>query len=895
MFDPYTKWLRIDSAERPVDYFTLLGLDLEEKDPAVIKKAAERQLARIEPHEEGPNAKSATRLIREIEKARETLLSPVKRKAYLATLESDGADAEEVEEIEEPELIEEDDEEEEKKPAPRKDGKGKKKGSGKKKEKEPASSSMGLWLGIGGGAVVLLGGIGGLVYFLTQPKPQPPAPPSTNVAMQNPPVVPLPAPPPTPAPTPPPVPVVVPPIVPVVQAPKPAPKDPLKRPPVVKPRPPIVKLPVPDQASQDRADKAIKETYKADYAKAKNAEGHLALATKLLQPGRENRADPAAWFVILREARDAANRAGRPRLAIEAIKDMETYFQMDGQPFKLQALAQATEQADGAKLAIKAALGQVEPAIAADNYVAARQFIDSAEAAARKIKADEKQLAPIVARRTEVDAMAKAFEPVAAAQAKLKANPADPDANLVVGKHLCLFHGRWDEGLPILGKGGEVHPAPLARKDLTPPMDVKAQLDVAEGWWRFSEGEKGRIRRNVLERTLAWYETAAPNMVAQERGKIEERMLDIRKDTLPPFKRLIPGSFFARIDPQDRTLLLREGGGNMKTEEAIERGLEWLANHQDSSGKWATDGFHLAGKCNCLEPGQKFDVAGTAFGLLPFLGAGETHKQGKYRKTVLRGLVYLLQQQKPEGKFSDSAYENALATIAICEALGQTRDRTLLFAPAQKAVNFIAGAQHSEGSWGYSPGAKGDTSVSGWQFSALKAGLYAGLSVPGTAFTRTGLFLTQVAEPNGLGFGYNTPGAGRATTATGVVCREYLGWSPRHPGVTKAIEHMLRPENFVSKEKPSIYFLFYATQAMHHAGGEAWESWNPRARELLLDLQDKGEDERRSHQKGSWSPTGDEWAEQGGRLMFTSLALLTLQVYYYHVPLNDFTPAVLED
>jgi hypothetical protein len=39
------------------------------------------------------------------------------------------------------------------------------------------------------------------------------------------------------------------------------------------------------------------------------------------------------------------------------------------------------------------------------------------------------------------------------------------------------------------------------------------------------------------------------------------------------------------------------------------------------------------------------------------------------------------------------------------------------------------------------------------------------------------------------------------------------------------------------------------------------------------------------HKEGSWSPQGCEWGAQGGRLYSTSLALMTLEVYYRHLPL----------
>src|SRR5262249_38706825 len=105
--------------------------------------------------------------------------------------------------------------------------------------------------------------------------------------------------------------------------------------------------------------------------------------------------------------------------------------------------------------------------------------------------------------------------------------------------------------------------------------------------------------------------------------------------------------------------------------------------------------------------------------------------------------------------------------------------------------------------------------------------------------------------------------------------------------------NLAKQENFVTREAPAMYYLFYATHVMHHFGGKNWQTWNPKARDLLLELQDRGTDH--SHQKGSWFAPNDDHAKTGGRLMSTSLAILTLEVYYYSVPLNDYGPAVLLD
>jgi hypothetical protein len=897
MFDPYEKWLGISKKQRPVDYFQLLGLDPKENDASVIRAAAKQRINVLSRHKEGTHAQTCQRLLKEIQKAQITLLTPDKRKVYESELRRQSkAKTSPESDVEEVEPVEEEMNETERRSS--------NKGSMQKKSKfakksAPSYATPWIWIGLGVGGLAILFLVSGALafWFLHSKKSDDPAPAqSVAVAPQSEPVRSAPEPKPQKEPTPPPAP----PSAKKEPAPKPPPAPappPLSRPKVRKPRPQVAKLPVPDQAALDKAAQEIRDTYKDDYAK-KKPEEQLSLAAKLLQPGRENRGNPAAWFALLREAHDAAVRAERPRLAVESIQEMDKWFVIDGFAQKLQTLnAILSSGNEEAALAVaKSALFQAEEAVAVDRYDIALRLLDTTESAIRKAKLDkanlEKQLPALEDKRHEVQAFQQAYQKVASAQERLRQKPDEEGSNLIVGKHLCFFHGRWDEGLPILSKGGKDDDAARARQDLTPPADLKAQIAVGDAWWERAKSQSGLEKKSLQERAVAWYELAQPVAAESEKTRLMEQMEESMK-VQPHLTRLLPGSFYGR-STEDRILLLREGGGTMQSEEAVARGLLWLAQHQTTTGMWSNHDFHKIKKCNCTEPGQHFDVAGTAFGLLPFLGAGETPSRGRYAANVRKGLAYLLQQQKQEGKFSDNMYENALATLAMCEAYGITKDRRYLVS-AQAAVQFIIQAQHTEGSWGYSPGTKGDTSVTGWQFAALKAGHYAGLIVPPATFSRAGVFLNTVADPNGLGYGYSTPGAGRSTTAAGLLCRQYLGWWPSHPSFVKAMEPFLLPQNFVTKEKPSIYYLFYATQVMHHAGGEAWETWNPKLRDLLIEMQDQGKEAGKEHQKGSWSPRGDEYAAQGGRLMFTSLALLLLEVYYYNIPLHGFGSAVLQD
>jgi hypothetical protein len=349
----------------------------------------------------------------------------------------------------------------------------------------------------------------------------------------------------------------------------------------------------------------------------------------------------------------------------------------------------------------------------------------------------------------------------------------------------------------------------------------------------------------------------------------------------------IPGGFSGRTGSA-RSKLVSEGGGNAESEACVAAGLKWLVAHQAPDGHWSLEGYHQHGHCNCKGFGDPNDIAGTAFGLLPLLGAGETHKdpQAVYRQNVDRALKYLVSRQARDGNFGGLMYAHGLATIAICEAYGMTSDPALR-GPAQRAINFIRAAQHEGGGWRYNPRDAGDTSVTGWQIMALKSGQMAGLEVDDArnpTLKKAVNFLNSCMTVDQTGYGYQSPQeVSPSMTAVGLLCRLYLGTGPRNVGIQGGVQRL--QQSPPAPANRNIYYDYCATQVLHHVGGEAWESWNPRIRNLLVQTQDKGTDRKHPHQKGSWAPDRDLWGSRGGRMMTTSLSILTLEVYYRHLPL----------
>ncbi len=344
----------------------------------------------------------------------------------------------------------------------------------------------------------------------------------------------------------------------------------------------------------------------------------------------------------------------------------------------------------------------------------------------------------------------------------------------------------------------------------------------------------------------------------------------------------LAGSFFGRSGAT-REIALRNGGGTTESEAAVARGLKWLIRVQMPDGRWKLD--HPAFK----EKGLDNDVAGTALGLLPLLAAGKTHKPAKdnpYDKPIEKALNFLLRRQDPKSGFMGDKsahhgiYGHGLASITLCEAYGLTQDPKLR-RPAQLAINYIVTAQHEQGGWRYSAGSPGDLSVSGWLVMALKSALMAGLDVPAVTLRKAQNFLESSCDTKNEGYAYTPGTSGTATmTAVGLLCRQYLqSWGPQNIRMIKAVDAFIKTTPPTTK---NCYYYYYATQVMHHFGGEAWKNWNGQMRTHLVKTQDSVES---SPNFGSWPAAGDPWASSGGRLMVTSLNLLTLEVYYRYLPL----------
>jgi hypothetical protein len=333
-------------------------------------------------------------------------------------------------------------------------------------------------------------------------------------------------------------------------------------------------------------------------------------------------------------------------------------------------------------------------------------------------------------------------------------------------------------------------------------------------------------------------------------------------------------------DPTTRRRQALARGGTEESEKAVEMGLQWLAAHQRADGSWRFN--HLDQGCSaCRNPGTASSTTGaTGLALLPFLGAGYTSQKGPYQQVVRRGIYYLTSRMLVTELGGDlqegTMYAQGIATLALCEAYGMTRDPALR-PVAQDAVNFICNVQHPRGGWRYLPGQPGDTTVFGWQIMALKSASMAGLDVPSPVIELAMSYLDSVQSTQGATYGYQKPGRDPAPTAIGLLARMYHGWRYQDPRLDQGVLFL----DSIGPSLTDMYFNYYATQVLHHGEGPYWERWNERMRDHLV-----GTQATVGHERGSWH-FSDQHGNVGGRLYTTAMCVMILEVYYRHMPLYD--------
>ena len=317
--------------------------------------------------------------------------------------------------------------------------------------------------------------------------------------------------------------------------------------------------------------------------------------------------------------------------------------------------------------------------------------------------------------------------------------------------------------------------------------------------------------------------------------------------------------------------LVRGDEINSAQQQAVDKGLQWLADHQAADGSFGGPGGAHA--------------AITALAGLAFMEAGNLPGRGKYGVNVTHCLHYILDCCQESGLIASDAmqgpmYGHGFATLFLGEVYGMTGDDSVK-EKLQKAVALIERAQSHqpgcEGDWRYQPvPMDADISVTICQVMALRAARDAGLKVERDTIDAAIKYVQMCQNADG-GFSYMARmggggGSGFARSAAGVAALYYAGIFTGD-SLERGLKYIRQFQPDASNPRSDadghyFYGNYYAVQAMFLAGGDYWARWYPAVRDQLI---------QRQNTTGFWS--GDYSEDYA-----TSMALIILQMPNRYLP-----------
>lgn len=281
---------------------------------------------------------------------------------------------------------------------------------------------------------------------------------------------------------------------------------------------------VPTDSEAEESENLAREVYGERYRNARTRQAKSELSREILD-GAQSEKDKIRRYVMLRLAKNIAVNAADIELALEATDAITNEYQVEGFQQQLETLAGICKNAQVSSLndLVEMAEELAEQAIREDEHAAFLKFVDSLGKLAAKSR--EPELRKLVSEMKEgMELLAEVFKEIEPFRQKLKGEPNDPVANLVVGKYTCFVKNNWKVGLEYLAKGSEEGLKKVAQMELKTETAGKKRMEVGDAWWDLATEQEEEDDQILMKMRAGYhYKQAVASLSGLDKAKAEKR------------------------------------------------------------------------------------------------------------------------------------------------------------------------------------------------------------------------------------------------------------------------------------------------------------------------------------------------------------------------------------
>jgi hypothetical protein len=311
---------------------------------------------------------------------------------------------------------------------------------------------------------------------------------------------------------------------------------------------------------------------------------------------------------------------------------------------------------------------------------------------------------------------------------------------------------------------------------------------------------------------------------------------------------------------------------NPRWDEAIERGLKWVASTQSSLGHWTAGNY----------PTAMTALAGAAL-----ICSGSTTTQGPYARNIRRAVDYLTTKSRPNGLIGDPltdnryTYGHGFSMLFLSQILGEEEDeerRDELVEILSQAAAFSGKAQTPSGGWGYVSARDGNNFDEGsttiTQVQGLRGCRNAGIAVPGEVIENAKNYIYRCKNADGgISYSSRNRGSSRPAITAAALAALYNAGDYESEHVPDMLAYSNKNLHRITNDVRSFghwhYTYLYYSQVVYRQGENEWAPFRDKLYEKTIGEQNAD---------GSWSGNI-------GLIYVTACNLIILQLDKAYLPI----------